>query len=184
MRPRPADDDADLRELTRAVREEIDRLPERLRQAVLLCDGEGLTREVAALYLGRPVGTVDARLSRARRSLRGGLARRGFALTAAALDLLLPRATPARQLPRYLVDRTVRAASAALGRQGRRAAVAQTTRRVHRSRRRDGAWRTGLPLLTLAAAAGTLATISLYLASPGREGFLTWMLGAMRRACH
>jgi len=42
-----------------------------------------------------------------------------------------------------------------------------------------------LPLVALATVAtGAVATAVLYLSSSERGGFLTWILGAVRRACH
>ena len=61
------------------LREEIERLPERFRAAVVLCHLEGLTHEEAAQLLDLPVGTVRSRLARAREKLRERLARRGLA---------------------------------------------------------------------------------------------------------
>jgi RNA polymerase sigma-70 factor (ECF subfamily) len=65
--------------------EEIGRLPERERAAVVLCDLEGLPHEVAARRLGCPVGTIESRLSRGRQRLRDRLVRRGLTPAAAAL---------------------------------------------------------------------------------------------------
>ena len=48
------------------LHEEIDRLPVRYREPVVLCYLEGVTTEAAALRLGCPHGTVLSRLSRAR----------------------------------------------------------------------------------------------------------------------
>ncbi len=73
-----------------AVREEFDRLPERYRAALALCDIDDLTHEEAADRLGWPVGTVKSRLARGRAALRDRLARRGLAPTAVA-PLLSPR---------------------------------------------------------------------------------------------
>ncbi len=65
--------------LAGVVHEEIDRLPERYRIPVLLCDLEGRTYEEAARHLGCPVGTVKSRLARGRARLRTSLTRRGVA---------------------------------------------------------------------------------------------------------
>jgi RNA polymerase sigma factor (sigma-70 family) len=65
-------------ELAEAVQEEIDRLPSRYREAVVLCDLEGRTFEEAARSLGCAIGTVGSRLSRARARLRDRLIRRGL----------------------------------------------------------------------------------------------------------
>jgi RNA polymerase sigma factor (sigma-70 family) len=62
------------------LREEVARLPEKYREAVVLCYLEGHTYEAAARRLGRPVGTIKVRLSRARDLLRCRLARRGLGL--------------------------------------------------------------------------------------------------------
>ncbi len=65
-------------ELERLLHEEIDRLPERYRSPVVLCDIEGRTHEQAARHLGWSVGTVKSRLSRAHGRLRDRLTRRGI----------------------------------------------------------------------------------------------------------
>ena len=66
----------DLREV---VDEELRRLPEGFRKAVVLCDLEDLTIEEAARHLGWPAGTVRSRLARGRERLRDRLTRRGLA---------------------------------------------------------------------------------------------------------
>lgn len=70
-------------ELRSVLDQEIGRLPERLRAAVVLCYLEGKSVNEAALLLGCPRGTVASRLARARERLRVRLTRRGLALTAA-----------------------------------------------------------------------------------------------------
>jgi RNA polymerase sigma factor (sigma-70 family) len=62
-------DDLDRRDDGPAIHEEIGRLPEKYRAAVVLCYLEGLTHEQAARQLGWPVGTVRTRLSWAREKL-------------------------------------------------------------------------------------------------------------------
>ncbi len=63
--------------LGEAIHEEIDRLPEKYRVLIILCDLEELTRDEAARRLGWPPGTVAGRLARARMLLRDRIARRG-----------------------------------------------------------------------------------------------------------
>jgi RND family efflux transporter MFP subunit len=60
------------------LHEEIERLPERFRAPVVLCDLEGRSHEEAARELGWPIGTVKSRQSRGRARLRARLVRRGF----------------------------------------------------------------------------------------------------------
>jgi RNA polymerase sigma factor (sigma-70 family) len=74
-------------ELGAVLHEELARLPERYREAVVHCLLEGLTPQQAARHLNCPVGTVHSRLARGRRTLAKRLARRGFAgaIIAAAL---------------------------------------------------------------------------------------------------
>jgi RNA polymerase sigma factor (sigma-70 family) len=65
--------------LPQALHDEIDRLPEKYRIPIILCDLEALTRDEAARRLGWPPGTVAGRLARARALLRDRLVRRGHA---------------------------------------------------------------------------------------------------------
>ena len=103
--------DLGTREDVEALHEEIERLPERYRTAVVLCELQGMTHEEAARRIGRPVGTVSARLSRARERLRGNLSRRGVVLPATALGLAL-NSTQASAMPPALVDSTIKIAMA------------------------------------------------------------------------
>jgi RNA polymerase sigma factor (sigma-70 family) len=64
------------------VHEELDRLPEKFRQPIVLCHLEGLTREMAAQQLGWPLGTVQSRLARGQEQLRSRLIRRGVTFSA------------------------------------------------------------------------------------------------------
>jgi RNA polymerase sigma factor (sigma-70 family) len=65
-------------DINRVLHAEIERLPERFRSPVILCDLEGLTHEEAASRVGCPVGTIKSRLTRARQRLRVRLERRGL----------------------------------------------------------------------------------------------------------
>jgi RNA polymerase sigma factor (sigma-70 family) len=77
---RPIDRSAgtDLAELAAILHEEVERLPERYRAPVVLCDLEGRSQEDAARHLGCPAGTVKSRLARGRDRLRSRLRRRGL----------------------------------------------------------------------------------------------------------
>jgi RNA polymerase sigma factor (sigma-70 family) len=67
------------------LHEELARLPDRYRQALVLCYLEGQTCDAAAAQLRRPVGTIKARLSRARGIMKRRLLRRGVTLPAGLL---------------------------------------------------------------------------------------------------
>jgi RNA polymerase sigma factor (sigma-70 family) len=92
--------------------EEIARLPEKYRAAVLLCDLGTLTHEAAARQLGCPVGTVESRLSRGRNLLRERLARRGLAPAALGLGSGLSPRSASADVPPALASVTVRTARA------------------------------------------------------------------------
>jgi HlyD family secretion protein len=64
-------------DLARVLHEEIERLPDRFRIPLVLCDLEGRSHEQAARHLGWPIGTVKSRQARGRERLRDRLQRRG-----------------------------------------------------------------------------------------------------------
>jgi RNA polymerase sigma factor (sigma-70 family) len=97
---------AEGHELRTAVDEEVSRLPERFRAAIVLCYFEGKTVDEAARQLGCPRGTVASRLARARERLRVRLTRRGIALTAGTLAAGLNQAGCAGTTAEGLVRRT------------------------------------------------------------------------------
>jgi RNA polymerase sigma factor (sigma-70 family) len=82
--------DPDRFELASLLDEELARLPESFRSALVLCDLEGLTHEEAARDLRCPVGTIKSRLSRGRERLRGRLARRGLSPTSMMVAPVVP----------------------------------------------------------------------------------------------
>ncbi len=98
------------RDLRPVLDEELGRLPEKYRTAVVLCDLEGRTHEEAARQLGCPRETVTTRLARARARLRGRLARRGLTLSGVLLTTLLSREAATAAVPAGTADATLRAA--------------------------------------------------------------------------
>lgn len=83
------DDDPSLRvtrdELTKLLDEELTALPSKIKDAVVLCDIEGLSHREAATVLRISVATVGNHVKKGRELLRSRLARRGIALTSAGL---------------------------------------------------------------------------------------------------
>lgn len=113
----PGSPDAD--DLRRVIDEELAKLPDKYRSAVVLCDLEGLPRADAAVRLKIPEGTLSSRLAHARKVLAERLTRRGITgavfpgagLTAGAVAAALGREAVASVVPRELVLLTARAAA-------------------------------------------------------------------------
>jgi RNA polymerase sigma factor (sigma-70 family) len=105
----PAEIAGDFRPILDA---ELSRLPEKYREAVVLCDLEGRPRREAARQLGIPEGTLSSRLAAGRRQLAGRLAGRGITLSAGALAAGLGARTAMAAVPASLVQATVGSALA------------------------------------------------------------------------
>jgi RNA polymerase sigma factor (sigma-70 family) len=167
------EDDLDRRELRQILHEEIDRLPERLRQPVLLCYLDGRTNLEAARMLDFPPSTIKARLGRAREILRDRLGRRGLALSAMLLILLLSGTAKAETLPAALSTRTVEAARRYFPKS-----------RAGTSTGRSGG-RIGGPML-LALIAINLTTVMVVMSHAAKDlpSWLGWLFDMARRACH
>ena len=86
---RPADpsalDQMTGREAFAALDEELDRLPPRYREPLVLCYLQGLTRDEAAVRLGVSPATLKSQLDRGRKRLGTALTKRGVALGAGLL---------------------------------------------------------------------------------------------------
>jgi RNA polymerase sigma factor (sigma-70 family) len=88
---------------------ELAQLPARYREVLILRDLEGYSRSEAAKKLGLPPGTIDSRLSRARKQLRERLVRRGVTVGSGALAATLAHcATAGNVLPPALIQETFR----------------------------------------------------------------------------
>jgi RNA polymerase sigma factor (sigma-70 family) len=93
------------------LHEEIDRLPGKYRQPIILCYLQGQTQTEAAQTLGWPLGTVQIRLHRGRERLRSRLTRRGTGVVAlAGSELTAPRAAFPGSLGRDWTETTACAA--------------------------------------------------------------------------
>jgi RNA polymerase sigma factor (sigma-70 family) len=103
-------DDLTWGELRGVLHEEVSRLPEKWRAAVVLCYWQGRTHEEAARHLGCARATVKDRLERARQRLHVRLARRGLALSAAWAAVSLSGEVSSPAVAAELVQATVRGA--------------------------------------------------------------------------
>jgi len=98
-------------EIQEVIDAELERLPARYREPLLLCYLEGKTHEEIARQLGHPLGTVRTWVARGREMLRKRLQRRGLALPGASFAGLLALQHPANAaLPACLFRNTVQAA--------------------------------------------------------------------------
>jgi RNA polymerase sigma factor (sigma-70 family) len=104
-------DELTWQELRTVLDEEIGRLPDQCRAALVLCHLEGKSQEQAAQELGWPKGTLARRLGKAQALLRGQLSRRGMALSAAALATALTEKATAAPLTALLALNIVKAAA-------------------------------------------------------------------------
>ncbi|MBY0522249.1 MAG: sigma-70 family RNA polymerase sigma factor [Gemmataceae bacterium] len=108
----PADDETDpvdrtsWNEVRTVLDEELNQLPAKDRAPLVLCYLKGRTNDEAARELHCPVGSMSWRLSQAREKLRVRLARRGVALSAAALATLLAKNAASASVPAALVRST------------------------------------------------------------------------------
>jgi len=93
------------------LHEEINALPEKLRQALILCHLQGKSMEQAATVMGCPASTIGTWVARGRERLKDRLARRGLVLSLAALTSLLSTEAGAVEFPATFVTSTTTAAA-------------------------------------------------------------------------
>jgi RNA polymerase sigma factor (sigma-70 family) len=93
--------------------QELSRLSEKYRAALVVCDLEGKSRKEAAATLGIGEGTLASRLARGRAQLARKLSSRGVALSGAALAALVAAESASAHVPAALVISTARVAALA-----------------------------------------------------------------------
>jgi RNA polymerase sigma factor (sigma-70 family) len=90
--------------------QELSRLPDKYRAAIIVCDLEGKTRTEAARQLHLAEGTVASRLARARAMLAKRLARHGRAVSGGALAAGLSQQVTSASVPLAVTFSTIKAA--------------------------------------------------------------------------
>jgi RNA polymerase sigma factor (sigma-70 family) len=98
----------DLRPL---LDKELNCLPDKYREPLILCDLEGVTRKEAAQQLGWSEGTLSGRLARARGILAKRLGRYGLPFAGAGIAAMLSSNEASACVPASLVLSTVKAAA-------------------------------------------------------------------------
>jgi RNA polymerase sigma factor (sigma-70 family) len=108
-RPISEPDDLTWREVRAVLHEELNKLPERYRAALVMCYLEGKTQDQAAAQLRLAKSTLKERLERARKFLRARLVRRGLGPPALLVAAAWPAPIVSACLPSTLVSATVNA---------------------------------------------------------------------------
>src|SRR5260370_4769682 len=89
---------------------ELNRLPDKYRVLVVLCELEGRSRREVARQLNLPEGTLSSRLATARKMLAKHLTRYGLTLSTGALAAVLSQNASAC-VPTSVVSSTIKAAT-------------------------------------------------------------------------
>jgi RNA polymerase sigma factor (sigma-70 family) len=96
-------------DLQAVLDQELSRLPDKYRVAIVLCDLEGKTRTEAAQQLGVPPGTLATRLTRGRALLAKRLTRHGLAVSSGTLAAVLSEQAASACQPAAAVASTIKA---------------------------------------------------------------------------
>lgn len=88
--------------------QELSRLPDKYRLAIVLCDLEGKSRKEAARQLKIPEGTLSSRLTTARTMLATRLARHGLAVSGASVAAVLTQNVASASEPTSVLSSTIK----------------------------------------------------------------------------
>lgn len=99
------------RELRPMIDEELNHLPTKYRDPLVLCYLQGKTHDEAAQALGWSKGSMSRRKDKARELLRGRLSQRGITLSAGIILGVLMENAASAGVPAMLLHKTVQAAS-------------------------------------------------------------------------
>ena len=113
-RHRSEPDDLTWREVRATLHEELTRLPERYRVALVLCYLEGRTQDQAAAQLGLARSTLKVRLERGKELLRARLVRRGLGPAALLVAATWPAPAASAFFRPAFLSATVKAACLAV----------------------------------------------------------------------
>jgi RNA polymerase sigma factor (sigma-70 family) len=89
--------------------QELSRLPDKYRLAIVLCDLECKTRKEAAQKLKIPEGTLSSRLTTARTMLAKRLARHGLAVSGVSVAAVLAQNLASASVPTSVLSSTIKA---------------------------------------------------------------------------
>src|SRR5262249_13493353 len=107
--PMVAADDAFESELLSQLDEELSRLPEKYRSAIVLCHLQGKSLRDAAQQMRVAKGTVGSRLARGREMLARRLARPGATMSATSVALALSEQAASAAVPGVLLGNMIKA---------------------------------------------------------------------------
>jgi RNA polymerase sigma factor (sigma-70 family) len=147
--------------------QELNRLPSKYRDPIILCDLDGRSRREAAHVLGILDGTLSGRLTRGRRQLAARLTRRGVSLSGAVMAALLVNESARAAMPPGLAATTVRGALAfsckgTLFSSSGAVAIPSITRGVIHSMFMTKLWQAASVLFVAAALVGAGGTVLAY----------------------
>src|SRR5262249_12900900 len=103
--------DFELHELHHVLDLELNKLPEKYRVPIVLCDLEGRPRKDVARMLKIPEGTLSSRLATGRQQLAHRLTRHGLAMSVGTLAMALTQESASAALRTGLVSISTKAAT-------------------------------------------------------------------------